>query len=1022
MINRISPFILIGFLMAALPSMAQFKTIPEGNVITAEQKQQSRLLSNANPAIKGQGIQSQLLNGIIQSDYHSLDLQGARQVLGLNKFGGAKYVRTSTVSGDRAAFSSIIGQFAKATDIKELGSQAELDASWTDEIGHTHYRFGQYVNGLRIYGSQSILHINAEGESYLQSELVPDDYPMADKVAGISENSLKNTIIQTLDGYTEITGENLRLIDGNQWDIEEVYYFHEGELVQAYFVKVYSKVDDRQEFFVDAAEGQLLHKHSTICKFHNHVHDHSVDHNDGQEKVLVDGAVVSTGSDLFGLNRTINTYEVGTRQYLIDATRDMYSPSQSNMPNEPVGVLWTIDAFNTSPQNNNFNYDHVSVTNNNWSNRETAISAHYNAGLSYQYFNDKFNRNAIDDNGGNIISIINVSDESGNSMGNAFWNGAAMFYGNGDSAFLPLGRGLDVAGHELSHGVIQNTANLEYQGESGALNESFADVFGAMIDRDDWLIGEDVVRTAAFPSGALRSLSDPHNGASTNDFNSGWQPRHYSERFTGSADNGGVHINSGIPNYAFFLFASDVGKEMAENVYYRALTTYLSRSSQFRDCRAAVVQAATDIGDASVVAAANSAFDQVGIAGNGSTGGTTYETDADQNLGADFVVYGATDLSNLKIADGDGAVIADPFVDMGVLSRPSVTDDGSVIVFVSDDNHIQLISIDWATGYFDVEQFTDQPVWRNVVISKDGLRLAALTEELEPVIYVFEFSSGITQPYTLFNPTFTEGISTGDVNYADAMEFDLSGQTLIYDAFNTITGTTGTIDYWDIGFIDVYDRSTQNFADGNIQKLFTALPENVSIGNPTFSKNSPYIIALDVLEGGDFALGGYNIETSEYNVITELFDIGFPNYSSDDSKIVYDLPWLFGLDIGSIDLASDKITGIPNTENFFIENAKWGVFFSNGTRDLFVNTNDLDVEEMSVVPNPASETVILSGEQLVNAEQIEMVDQLGRVVYQSEVRAVDQHTIDVSIYRSGMYTIRVLKDSELLGISRLVVR
>lgn len=77
----------------------------------------------------------------------------------------------------------------------------------------------------------------------------------------------------------------------------------------------------------------------------------------------------------------------------------------------------------------------------------------------------------------------------------------------------------------MTHGVVQNTANLEYQGESGALNESFADVFGVLIDRDDWLIGEDVVKPAAFPSGALRSMQDPHNGASTNDFNRGWQPK-----------------------------------------------------------------------------------------------------------------------------------------------------------------------------------------------------------------------------------------------------------------------------------------------------------------------------------------------------------------------------------------------------------------------------------------------------------------------------------------------------------------
>ena len=85
-----------------------------------------------------------------------------------------------------------------------------------------------------------------------------------------------------------------------------------------------------------------------------------------------------------------------------------------------------------------------------------------------------------------------------------------MFYGNGKNAFSsPLAKAQDVGGHEMSHGVIQNTANLEYVNQSGALNESFADVFGAMIDRNDWKMGEDIVNTSVFPSGALRDLEDP---------------------------------------------------------------------------------------------------------------------------------------------------------------------------------------------------------------------------------------------------------------------------------------------------------------------------------------------------------------------------------------------------------------------------------------------------------------------------------------------------------------------------------
>ena len=84
-----------------------------------------------------------------------------------------------------------------------------------------------------------------------------------------------------------------------------------------------------------------------------------------------------------------------------------------------------------------------------------------------------------------MISLINVSDpENGEALDNAFWNGKAMFYGNGRHDFKPLAGGLDVAGHEMTHGVVENTANLEYEGESGAINESLADIFGSMMDPD----------------------------------------------------------------------------------------------------------------------------------------------------------------------------------------------------------------------------------------------------------------------------------------------------------------------------------------------------------------------------------------------------------------------------------------------------------------------------------------------------------------------------------------------------------
>ena len=245
-----------------------------------------------------------------------------------------------------------------------------------------------------------------------------------------------------------------------------------------------------------------------------------------------------------------------------------------------------------------------------------------------------------------------------------------------------------------------------------------------MIDRDDWLMGEDITRNGR----PLRNMMDPHNGAQTGDFRNDWQPSHYSERYTGELDNAGVHINSGIPNRAYYLFATATSKEIAERVYYRALTTYLTRSSQFKDLRYAVVEAAGDLYGSNVVSAARSAFDQVGIADQGST---SYEEDIEANPGDDLILFGDENLDDLFVINLSQQTVAfNPLTSVGVSSKPSVTDDdGSTIVFVGKDNLPYLIEIDWTTNPPQKVRETtlsSDPIWKNIIISKDGSRVAAI--------------------------------------------------------------------------------------------------------------------------------------------------------------------------------------------------------------------------------------------------------------------------------------------------------
>ncbi len=885
---------------------------------------------------------------------------------------------------------------------REVLQQTEIVQSFRpinekmEDIGQYHVKANQYANDVRVYDGQISTHFYQDGKRLIMGRVIP-----AEMFEGLAHqaSTTKDQAFETIQSnFTHYQTVEWFEKDFNQWSAELVYYNHHDHYHLAWYVDVYENLADRHNYFVDAVSGEILNTYGTICKFHDH-----------GNLAPPDGPTTATNQDLLGINRTINTYEVGSTFFMLDASRSMFNAGASELPDDPVGGILTLDAKNTAPQNSDFQVEHVTSSNNNWGNNPTGVSAHYNAGQSYEYFRNTHNRNSINGEGGSVYSLINVANENGSSMGNAFWNGIAMFYGNGDSAFFPLARALDVAGHEISHGVVQNTANLEYQGESGAMNESFADIFGAMIDRDDWKIGEDVAKSNVFPGGALRDMQDPHNNASTNDYGSGWQPKHVNEQFTGSQDNGGVHINSGIPNHAFYLFATEINKDRAEKVFYRALDVYLTKSSRFVDLRNAVVQAADDLYGTAEVDAAKNAFSAVGI-GEGS--GTTTQEDAGVNPGDDLIAFFNLAKDELNIVDEtvNTTFLGNPVVSGGLLSRISVTDDGSEMVVIGQDRLMYYITVNWDSGDVNVSVLSSDPIWRNVVISKDGEHIAALFDDETPRIWVYNFASQNQREYELYNPTFSEGVSTGDVLFADAMEFDITGQYVVYDASNEIPSGTGvSIEYWDIGFLHCWDRSTNNFTSNTnnnyISKLFSALPEGVSAGNPTFAKNSPFIVAFDLLEGNNYDLLGANLETGDIGTLYQNTGLSWPNYSRTDNQIIYNLSTLFGDDIGITNVNGDKISPVPNSDDFLIIGAQLGVWFANGDRNLYVNTDDVALVEsnISLFPNPASTLLNIEVKE-GSFDNYSVYDLKGAILQSGNLQ---NNRVDISDLPSGQYMIKL---------------
>jgi len=226
---------------------------------------------------------------------------------------------------------------------------------------------------------------------------------------------------------------------------------------------------------------------------------------------------------------------------------------------------------------------------------------------SWDFYYELFGRNSVD-NKGLILSHFVHYDRK---YENAYWDGRHMIYGDGDGlTFASFTADIDVIGHELTHGVMENEANLDYENQAGALNESFSDVFGIMIKqkflnqdvrKSNWLIGEKLLKGGKY---ALRSMKAPGKGYINHpDLGDDPQPATMDgyEKLpnTAEGDWGGVHINSGIPNFAFFVTAYNIGGfawEKAGRIWYAAMTDRnLAKNAKFTDLKQLTIQHAGKI-------------------------------------------------------------------------------------------------------------------------------------------------------------------------------------------------------------------------------------------------------------------------------------------------------------------------------------------------------------------------------------------------------------------------------------------
>ncbi|MFG6119656.1 M4 family metallopeptidase [Thalassobacillus sp. B23F22_16] len=459
-----------------------------------------------------------------------------------------------------------------------------------DELGMTHVRMQQSKNGIPVEGSEVIVHFN---ENNSVTAVNGEFNTVVDKAEMNTDPSITQSQALAAAKQAVKAPEKLEY----QPTSELVVYPFEGDSYLAYKVNVNFLGEKPGNWFVyvDAQTNEVIDQYNALM------------HADGFLPAEGSGLGVLDDHRKLHVSHKNEKNREGTKFYLSDYSHNNLDGIHTyDLANEwggtgevhsKIGSAWKDD------------YD------------RPAVDAHYNSEKVYEYYLEEHDRNSIDGEGMAIVSKVHF----GENYNNAFWNGREMTYGDGDGEFfIPLSAGLDVAAHEMTHGVITHSGGLKYRNQSGALNEAFADIFGALVDEDDWEVGEDIMADAAKESGrtSLRSLSDPSKypvGATYAPYGdgSGMYPSHMDEYYDLplNLDNGGVHINSSIINHAAYLTGEQIGKEKLGQIYYRALTVYFTPDTNFSQAREALIQSAVDLyGESSEEALATAdGLNQVGI-------------------------------------------------------------------------------------------------------------------------------------------------------------------------------------------------------------------------------------------------------------------------------------------------------------------------------------------------------------------------------------------------------------------------
>ncbi|MDI1356340.1 MAG: M4 family metallopeptidase [bacterium] len=471
---------------------------------------------------------------------------------------------------------SEVAEFIHAMFLTNDRNSVVVSNSERDGIGYTHIRYNVYQDGFQVMNKMIIAHCYGGKLLSLNGDLT--DPQISSNSFVISESAALSAALNKVNAakymWENKVEEELARQTLNQPDYTsfpkaiKVVLEKDGKSFKAYMFNIYAEQPMyRANVFVDATSGKILDEQNLLCT------------------IDVPGAAATKYSG----SQTITCTQNGTVYTLKEAVRG-------------IGLgMETLNLNNGTNFGSSTSFTSASAAFTTTGFDQAATDAHWGAEKTYDYYYTQHNRNSINNSGFKLTSYVHYST----NWSNASWDGLRMRYGDGNGSSYKVFTTLDICGHEITHGLTSNSANLNYSYESGALNESYSDIFGNSIENFarpsswNWKIGEDMTTSG----NGLRSMANPNADGNPDTYlGANW--------YVGTGDNGGVHTNSGVSNFWYYLLVNGgsgtndignaysvtgIGFTKAAKIAFRALTVYYTPTTNYSTARNLSIQAATDL-------------------------------------------------------------------------------------------------------------------------------------------------------------------------------------------------------------------------------------------------------------------------------------------------------------------------------------------------------------------------------------------------------------------------------------------